>query len=112
MGSALFLPVTSRAGKQGQPDVAGRGCFYLLILAVADQPDEDKSSWTCTLFKPEHVEPPGKNTPDKVLCRIRHGQTDLCTRPFVDSRSELQLGDKDPDLEEVVAYTAMPCGLL
>lgn len=84
----------------------------LLILAVADQPDEDKSSWTCTLFKPEHVEPPGKNTPDKVLCRIRHGQTDLYTRPFVDSRSELQLGDKDPDLEEVDAYTAMPCSLL
>ncbi|RXH77201.1 hypothetical protein DVH24_023475 [Malus domestica] len=77
-----------------------------LILAAADDRDENTGRWTCTLFKPESVGPTGNNH-NNVLCRLRHVATGLYTKPFVDNRLELRLGEENPDPQEVDVYTAI-----
>ncbi|XP_050115401.1 uncharacterized protein LOC126593390 [Malus sylvestris] len=77
-----------------------------LILAAADNRDENTERWTCTLFKPESVRPTGNNH-NNVLCRLRHVATGLYTKPFVDNRFELRLGEENPDPQEVDVYTAI-----
>ncbi|XP_008374992.1 uncharacterized protein LOC126625649 [Malus sylvestris] len=77
-----------------------------LIMAAADQRDENKKSWACTLFKPEHVGQAGNNN-NNVLCRLRHVQSNLYTRPFVENRFELRLNGERPDPQGVDVYTAI-----
>ncbi|XP_048444086.1 uncharacterized protein LOC125479098 [Pyrus x bretschneideri] len=79
----------------------------LLILAAADQRDEDKRRWSCTLFKPELVGQADKDN-NNVLCRLQHVQSSLYTRPFIESRLELRLNQLSPDLQELDVYTASP----
>ncbi|XP_070668316.1 uncharacterized protein [Malus domestica] len=80
--------------------------YKLLILAAAENRDENTERWTCTLFKPQSVGPTGNNR-NNVLCRLRHVATGLYTKPFVDNRSELRLGDEVPDPYGVDVYTAI-----
>ena len=80
--------------------------YKLLILAAAENRDENTERWTCTLFKPESVGPTGNNR-DNVLCRLRHVATGLYTKPFVGNRFELRLGDEVPDPYRVDVYTAI-----
>ncbi|CAN6714470.1 unnamed protein product [Malus baccata var. baccata] len=77
-----------------------------LIMAVADRRDESTKSWGCTLFKPERVGKASKNH-NNVLCRLRHVQSGLYTRPFVENRFELRLSDERPDSHGVDVYTAI-----
>ncbi|CAN6543691.1 unnamed protein product [Malus baccata var. baccata] len=100
----------------------------LLVLAAATDRNETKDNWACTLFKVEPVGPPDNN--NQITCcrllikykyfkfcisvifvsklfsnRLRHLQSDLLTRPFIENRFELRLHQKTPDSQGVDVYS-------
>ncbi|RXI00207.1 hypothetical protein DVH24_037755 [Malus domestica] len=76
----------------------------LLVLAAATDRNETKDNWACTLFKVEPVGPPDNNN-QITRCRLRHLQSDLLTRPFIENRFELRLHQKTPDSQGVDMYS-------
>ncbi|CAN6555625.1 unnamed protein product [Malus baccata var. baccata] len=76
----------------------------LLVLAAAADRNETKDNWACTLFKVEHVGPTDSNNLI-TRCRLRHLQSDLLTRPFIENRFELRLNQKTPDAGGVDIYS-------
>ncbi|CAN6686397.1 unnamed protein product [Malus baccata var. baccata] len=76
----------------------------LLVLAAATDRNETKDNWACTLFKVEPVGPPDNNN-QITRCRLRHLQSDLLTRPFIENRFELRLHQKTPDSQGVDVYS-------
>ncbi|KAB2603523.1 hypothetical protein D8674_004528 [Pyrus ussuriensis x Pyrus communis] len=61
-------------------------------------------NWACTLFKVEPVGPPDNNNLI-TRCRLRHLQSDLLTRPFIENIFELRLSQKTPDAGGVDIYS-------
>ncbi|KAB2603524.1 hypothetical protein D8674_004529 [Pyrus ussuriensis x Pyrus communis] len=76
----------------------------LLVLAAATDRNETKDNWACTLFKVEPVGPPDNNNLI-TRCRLRHLQSDLLTRPFIENRFELRLSQKTPDAGGMDIYS-------
>ncbi|KAK4279985.1 hypothetical protein QN277_011671 [Acacia crassicarpa] len=76
------------------------------IVAKADEPEEDQSKWSCTLFKPICVDTDAKTV---RFLHVQLGHYACLWRATAPFTSCLYVGSKNPDKDSCDVYTIVDC---